>query len=97
MKRNSLKHILGWVCAVVAVGLSPLMAAGSLSAQTVSFIARKDFTAGIEPSAVAVGDFNGDGRLDLGAQRRKRDASSPWGAAPRRDEQLVLGPPLPLA
>src|SRR3989442_1019108 len=34
-------------------------------AQTVSFIARRDFAAGRSPDSVAVGDFNGDGRLDL--------------------------------
>src|SRR2546425_10751583 len=34
-------------------------------AQTVSFIARRDFAAGRSPDSVAVGDFNGDGKLDL--------------------------------
>src|SRR3989442_12975041 len=34
-------------------------------AQTVSFIARSDFAAGTNPHFVAVGDFNGDGKLDL--------------------------------
>src|SRR2546427_339973 len=34
-------------------------------AQSVSFIARGDFAAGTHPQAVAVGDFNGDGRPDL--------------------------------
>src|SRR5207302_39262 len=34
-------------------------------AQTVSFIARRDFAAGRSSDSVAVGDFNGDGRLDL--------------------------------
>ena len=34
-------------------------------AQTVSFIARRDLAAGRSPDSVAVGDFNGDGRLDL--------------------------------
>ena len=35
------------------------------SAQTVSFIAHKDFTSGFHPVSVAVGDFNGDGIQDL--------------------------------
>src|SRR5881397_2620325 len=34
-------------------------------AQTVSFIARGDLEVGTNPRSVAVGDFNGDGRLDL--------------------------------
>src|SRR6266478_1058354 len=34
-------------------------------AQTVSFVARRDFTAGSDPMSVAIGDFNGDGVLDL--------------------------------
>jgi VCBS repeat protein len=36
-----------------------------LSAQSVSFVTRKDFAVGAAPSAVAGGDFNGDGQLDL--------------------------------
>jgi hypothetical protein len=31
----------------------------------VSFIARRDFRVGVNPSSVAVGDFNGNGHLDL--------------------------------
>ncbi len=42
-----------------------LVAGGSLHAQGVSFVARRDFSAGSRPSSVAVGDFNGDGRQDL--------------------------------
>src|SRR5205807_2143155 len=34
-------------------------------AQTVSFIARRDFAVGVSPEALAVGDLNGDGVLDL--------------------------------
>src|SRR5438445_5242597 len=34
-------------------------------AQTVSFIARADLEVGTNPRSVAVGDVNGDGRLDL--------------------------------
>src|SRR2546428_587548 len=34
-------------------------------AQTISFIAGGDYAAGANPSSVAVGDFNGDGRPDL--------------------------------
>src|ERR1700730_17025906 len=33
--------------------------------QTVSFGAKKDFGTGTGPFSVAVGDFNGDGKLDL--------------------------------
>src|SRR5438094_7078867 len=37
------------------------------TAQTVSFVARKDFAAGQFLRAVAVSDFNGDGQPDLAA------------------------------
>jgi uncharacterized protein (TIGR03437 family) len=40
------------------------MAAGSLSAQQLSFLQRA-LTAGIGPTSVVVGDFNNDGKLDL--------------------------------
>src|SRR5207247_11438090 len=35
------------------------------AAQTVSFVAKTDFGTGARSSSVAVGDFNGDGKLDL--------------------------------
>src|SRR3989440_597917 len=45
-------------------------------AQTVSFIARRDLAAGRSPDSVAVGDFNGDGKLDLAvANRGSNDVS----------------------
>src|SRR5207244_3092211 len=34
-------------------------------AQTISFVARRDFPLGSQPTSVALGDFDGDGRLDL--------------------------------
>ena len=34
-------------------------------AQTISFVAPRDFRTGQSPSSVAVGDFNGDGKADL--------------------------------
>src|SRR5436309_2826356 len=40
------------------------------SAQSVSFIARKDFAVGSRPQSMAVGDFNGDGVLDLATANR---------------------------
>src|SRR5205807_1525829 len=38
---------------------------GPAAAQTVSFVTRVDYAVGANPSSVAVGDFNGDGRPDL--------------------------------
>src|SRR5712692_2412997 len=51
------------VCAGFA--MSSALVAGAGQAQDVSFIARRDFDAGINPVSVAVGDFNGDGVQDL--------------------------------
>ena len=43
-----------------------LALADTVGAQgAVSFIARKDFQVGANPQSVFVGDFNGDGHLDL--------------------------------
>ncbi len=53
--------------ALVWLGLAVthLLFTAAAQAQGVSFINRLDFPAGSVPSCVAVGDFNGDGRLDL--------------------------------
>jgi hypothetical protein len=42
-----------------------LSASVSVSAQSVSFVARLDFPVGLAPSAIAAADFNADGKLDL--------------------------------
>src|SRR5437867_2599275 len=46
------------------------------SAQSVSFIARKDFAVGSRPQSMAVGDFNGDGVLDLATANQDIYATS---------------------
>ena len=51
-----------------SVALLAVLVLGSsttVGAQTVSFIARRDFVTGNRPVSVAVGDFNGDGVEDL--------------------------------
>jgi hypothetical protein len=65
MDRNSFKQLLRWLCVAQPLGLLTLVAVGNLSAQTVSFIARRDFATGISPQSVVVADFNGDGKPDL--------------------------------
>lgn len=50
---------------VAAVLLQMFIFEGILHAQGVSFIARRDFAAGVNPVSVAVADFNGDGNADL--------------------------------
>ena len=49
---------------LLASALVTALAAGSLSAQQLSFLQRA-LTAGIGPTSVVVGDFNNDGKLDL--------------------------------
>src|SRR5215510_9943911 len=46
------------------------------AAQTVSFGAKTDFGTGDTPSSVAVGDFNGDGTLDLAVANLYSDTVS---------------------
>ena len=55
------KASLGWGLVFILI----LALTGHAAAQTVSFIARKDFAAGSAPRSVAVGDFNGDRKPDL--------------------------------
>src|SRR5207249_3745252 len=52
-------------------------------AQTVSFVAWRDFAAGTNPASVAVDDFNGDGVLDLAVAAAPRRSHRPCPAAPR--------------
>ena len=54
---------MGLVCAGLAV--YNVLVAAITQAQDVSFEDAQNFGAGIGPVSVAVGDFNGDGRLDL--------------------------------
>src|SRR2546425_9411106 len=51
-------------------------------AQTVSFIAGGDYAVGANPSFVAIGDFNGDGRPDL--------AVANYGSNKQNDDVAVL-------
>src|SRR6266702_2548659 len=61
MTRNSV-----WSSLLVAATILFSSALPSpVSAQTVSFIAHKDFVSGSTPVSVAVGDFNSDGVQDL--------------------------------
>src|SRR2546426_10656954 len=61
MSRNSTRLLLLVAAALFFLSALPNPA----PAQTVSFVARKDFAAGAFPRSVVVGDFNGDGRGDL--------------------------------
>ena len=50
---------------ICGVSLFSVALPAAVMAQNVSFITRKDFATGAAPTAVAVGDFNGDGKVDL--------------------------------
>ena len=72
MGNNSTVRLL-----VYGLLVSSVLVAGLRSAQgEVSFNAGRSFAAGGSPAAVAVGDFNGDGLLDLAvANRGSNDVS----------------------
>src|SRR5205807_10245478 len=61
MTRNSTSLLLLVAATLFLSSAFPSPAA----AQTVSFVTRVDYAVGANPSSVAVGDFNGDGRPDL--------------------------------
>src|SRR2546425_11840365 len=58
-------------------------------AQTVSFIAGSDFAAGTNPHFVAVGDFNGDGKLDLAVA--DAGSATDWGLTGNGAGSVLLG------
>ena len=60
-----LRNVRRFIRLGAMVSLQVLVGAGLLHGQGVSFIARRDFSAGTAPVFVAAGDFNGDGKLDL--------------------------------
>jgi len=61
MPISNKRNVFVWA----GLAVSHLLVASGVSAQEVSFIARRDFAAGWFPTSVAVGDFNGDGIQDL--------------------------------
>src|SRR5207253_1773379 len=61
MTRNSTRLLLLIAATVFFSSALPIPA----SAQTVSFVAQRDFVSGGAPQSVAVGDSNGDGLPDL--------------------------------
>src|SRR5216683_983147 len=62
------KRAAALACEVLAV--SSVLLAVAAQAQSLSFIARRDFDAGLVTQSVAVGDFNGDGVPDLAVANR---------------------------
>ena len=97
MGRNSLKQLLRSLGVAPGVAVLTLVASGSpatAGAQTVSFIARRDFATGPSPTSVAVGDFNGDGVQDLAvANQLSNDVSVLINNTPTPPTK-VLGSPL---
>src|SRR5687767_9389414 len=54
-----------FLCRSVLIALLMMLDSTSTLAQSVSFIARRDFAVGTRPESIAAGDFNGDGIADL--------------------------------
>lgn len=68
MQRQNFASLIRFSC-VLCLGLLVVDLGGRLkpeaAVQTVSFAPKTDFGTGSQPTSVAVGDFNGDGKLDL--------------------------------
>src|SRR5262245_3940940 len=56
---------LAGLIGAATLAFEPAMVASAQAAQTVSFGAKTDFATGARSISVAMGDFNGDGTLDL--------------------------------
>src|SRR5439155_1263538 len=73
MIRNSARPFLLVAATLICWSTLPAPAL----ADTVSFVARRDFASGgLDPSSVAVGDFNGDGVPDLAVANSRSDTVS---------------------
>ena len=61
LARRSIRWLFSWlIAATLAMAFSR-----AATAQGVSFVTSRDFPVGQVPSSVVVGDFNGDGKLDI--------------------------------
>src|SRR3989442_15173230 len=73
MIRNSARPFLLVAATLICWSTLPAPAL----ADTVSFVGRRDFASGgLDPSSVAVGDFNGDGVPDLAVANSRSDTVS---------------------
>src|SRR5713101_2887005 len=79
MQRQKFASLIRFSC-VVSLSLLVVMLGGLLkpeaAVQPVSFGAKTDFGTGSFPFSVAVGDFNGDGKLDLAVANFSGDTVS---------------------
>src|SRR5947207_1676037 len=79
MQRQNSPSLIRFSC-VLSLSLLVVMLVGLLkpeaAGQPVSFGAKTDFGTGNNPSSVAVGDFNGDGKLDLAVANFNDDTVS---------------------
>src|ERR1044071_112068 len=79
MKRPELARLVG-LSRVLSISLVVITLGGSTkpqaAVQPVSFGPKTDFGTGIDPNSVAMGDFNGDGTLDLAVANVQSDTIS---------------------
>src|SRR5437588_520064 len=73
---DSLIRLLGVLCLSLLVVMLSVPFELEAADQTVSFGAKSDFRTGGGPNSLAVGDFNGDGKLDLAAVNLDSDTVS---------------------
>src|ERR1035438_9167961 len=85
--KTSVIHAAVMACAILLSSLFPSEPALARGCPTPSFGPAHMFSVGVNPISVAVGDFNGDGKLDLAVAN---SGDNPADVSPTRGSLSVL-------